>query len=250
MLETRRSWLARRGSHYLFVIAPDKHSIYAEYLGEKVRREGSATRFDQLLVHLRARSDVALLDLRPALLEAKRKGRVYHRTDTHWNEYGAYTAYREIMGSLGGWFPGARPAPLADFRMIREDSRGGDLALLLGLPELLREERIRLHPLHSRRARRIPFRIDRKRRRAGRPKVLGRAEAPLPGAVMFMDSFGNYLIPYLAEHFTRIAILERQIDPAELFDTGLIGQERPRLVIQQITERVLLRPVPARLPEG
>ena len=37
-----------------------------------------------------------MLDLRPALREAKAKEQVYYKTDTHWNWRGAFAAYRVI----------------------------------------------------------------------------------------------------------------------------------------------------------
>ena len=46
------------------MIAPDKHSIYPEYLPDGLTPLGPATRLDQLLAPLRDHSAVAPLDLR------------------------------------------------------------------------------------------------------------------------------------------------------------------------------------------
>jgi hypothetical protein len=43
---------------------------------------------------------VRLLDLLPALREAERKGRTYHRRDTHWNAHGNRVAGRELARAL------------------------------------------------------------------------------------------------------------------------------------------------------
>src|SRR5207249_2328864 len=61
LLEARRDWLARHGSRYLFVIAPDKQSIYPDFLPQSLRRRARArSRLDQLVEHLQAHSNLAI----------------------------------------------------------------------------------------------------------------------------------------------------------------------------------------------
>jgi hypothetical protein len=57
----------------------------------------------------------------------------------------------------------------------------------------------------------------------------------LPRLVMFHDSFGTALKPFLAEHFAR-ALFEFQ---AMAFDESILEREKPDLVIQEITERYM-----------
>jgi hypothetical protein len=65
-----------------------------------------------------------------------------------------------------------------------------------------------------------------------------RSDAGLPRAVMFHDSFGAHLIPYLSEHFRRIVYAWERPD-YPVFDGALVERERPDVVIQQIVERKL-----------
>ena len=81
-LQDISDWLGAQGIAYLFVISPDKHAIYQEYMPGTIRR-AAVSRIDQLVSHLRQHSTVRVLDLRPALLAAKEGERIYHRTDTH-----------------------------------------------------------------------------------------------------------------------------------------------------------------------
>src|SRR5207249_4855988 len=89
-IETRRDWLAERGICYLVVIAPNKETIYPEFMPESLNRVRPVTRLDQLVAHLRAHSSVAVVDPRDALRTAKAGGILYLRTDTHWNDVGAW----------------------------------------------------------------------------------------------------------------------------------------------------------------
>jgi hypothetical protein len=109
-LEYRHAWCAARGIRYLFVIAPDKQTIYPEHLPRSVRKRQLPSRWDQLVEHLRASNSPArVLDLRPALWQAKAKEQIYCDRDTHWNDAGAHVAYQEIMTALAADQGGMEP---------------------------------------------------------------------------------------------------------------------------------------------
>ena len=64
-------------------------------------------------------------------------------------------------------------------------------------------------------------------------------DASLPRAVMFQDSFGHALRPFLSEHFQR-AFYSWQV----LFDPAVIEGERPGVVLQELVERSLMEDFP------
>src|SRR5262249_19399158 len=103
VLEERRDWLAARGIPYLLVIAPNKSTIYPELMPASINRVRQESRLDQLLAHMRANSDVAILDVREPLWEAKTQQQVYSRMDSHWNNYGAFIAYQQLVRCLAVW---------------------------------------------------------------------------------------------------------------------------------------------------
>jgi alginate O-acetyltransferase complex protein AlgJ len=133
LLEDRRDWLAARGIKYLVVFAPNKSTIYPENMPRAYNRLDRLSRLDQLIAHLRSHTTLSVVDLRPALLEAKRREQVYYRTDTHWNNRGAYVGYAAIMESLSRWYPGLKPLPRSAFPDSHRKEPGRDLALLLNL---------------------------------------------------------------------------------------------------------------------
>src|SRR5690606_552685 len=121
-LQDTYDWLTARGIAYLFVVPPDKHQVYPEEMPDSIRRNGHS-RIDQLVHHLAAHTTVPVLDLRPALHEAKMQERVYHMTDTHWNDRGAYVGYARIMSALARDVPALAPVPRTMFeaRAVRTD---------------------------------------------------------------------------------------------------------------------------------
>ena len=60
-----------------------------------------------------------------------------------------------------------------------------------------------------------------------------------PRAVIFRDSFGSAMIPYLSEHFSRAVYVWRND-----FDPSLVEAERPDVVIQEWVGRHLYTAAP------
>lgn len=236
--EARHEWLAQRGIHYLLVVAPNAQTIYPEYVPAAYDRVGSISRLDQLIAQLQAHTGVTIVDVRDALRDAKRRERVYFRTDSHWNERGALVAYQEIITALQRWYPDMVPMPREAFEEDVSEEPGGDLASMIGMQDVMREEHLLLRP-------RLPLKAQPAvagmttpgfpLRRQPRAFETGRPD--LPRAVMHRDSFGNALVPLLSEHFQRILYLfTRNISP------DVIGREHPQVVIQELVERRLMGP--------
>jgi hypothetical protein len=244
LVQARHDWLAQRGIRYLFVVAPDKQSVYPEFLPRGYRRATTRdSRLDRLLVRLRESSTVTVVDLRALLARNKGQGRLYDRTDTHWNDRGAWLATGGMVAALSRWFPAL---PLQDpkaFELVATTMWGGDLVALLGLGEG-EEESITYRLRTESRARPVGSEGN------GPAIELIAWETPdsqLPRAVVFRDSFADRLIPYLSESFRRV-LYAGQAAPA--FDREIILRERPDVVIQEVVERKLTVFVPAKGAEA
>ncbi len=97
-LENQRNWLRQRNIALTVAICPSKHTIYPEYLPDTVQRDPAAmTRLDQLTEYLGVHSDFRLIDFRPVFWEEKKIYPLYYKSDTHWNNYGAFLAYRQLL---------------------------------------------------------------------------------------------------------------------------------------------------------
>jgi hypothetical protein len=233
-LEAMRDWAKRRGATFVVTFVPEKQTIYSELMPDGLTRSRVASRQDQLIEYLKRRSDVRVVDLRPALMEAKAVNQIYYRTDTHWNELGVFAAYQTLLAELSKESDALRPMRESDFEVARE-SYSGDLAGLLGLYDVLKESRPRLRLRRGARAS-----IEGECRDVGRcaSKIEG---ATLPRVVMYRDSASSYLIPLLAEHFGRgVYVWDRDWK----FSNELLEAEHPDVLILEMVERRLMQAPP------
>lgn len=241
MFQERHDWLAARGIRYLVVIPPNKDTIYPEFMPAALNRVRRRSRLDQLLDYLAAHATVKVVDMRAAFLREKAAGTLYYRTDTHWNDRGAYLGYRAIVEALSGWFPALEPIPPSAFETVSQRCAGLDLAGMLGLPDRFLDDAPGLVPRVPATFRRLPLecQMPGRVRAFQRPFATECDDARLPRAVMLHDSFNLALVPYLPRHFRRIAFAGKYT-----LDQGLIERERPDVVIQEMVERVLMWNIP------
>ncbi|ABK16823.1 alginate O-acetyltransferase AlgX-related protein [Syntrophobacter fumaroxidans] len=212
-IEWNHELFSRNGIFYIVVIVPNKNTIYGEFLPESIVRNGNPTRLEQFSEYMRNHSRVKVMDLRRALLNAKKLHPIYYKTDSHWNDFGAYTGYREIIEELSRVFPGVRPISIENEKVsVRRTSPGGDLAQMLLMDDLIDEDLS------------TAFEIQ--------PDTGGRKLAKL---FFRHDSFGDGLYRYFYPHFQKVV----GAAPFVPFNYDRILAERPEVVLHVFAERYI-----------
>jgi len=237
-LELKRQWLAQDGIRYLFVIAPNKSTIYGDYLPKSINKVKQKSGLDELLEYLKENTQVEIVDLRPALFKAGEIERTFNKTDTHWNNFGAFVAYQEIMKPVSRWFPETKAYPYEKFSLHRKKGLGGDLASLIGGTEYILEDELHLAPLVQRRAK-----VSEKDESPQGPFSMAQTNAKLPRVIVYRDSFLVSVIPYLSEHFQYSRYFWQRWDAAVPIEK-VVGKYKPDLVIEEVVERLLKNSVP------
>lgn len=217
------------GFTFLLVVAPNKASIYPDKLPEQIQQLSNESRLDQINAYLRANGIPEALDLRPALLEARKQREVYYKTDTHWNGYGAYAAYREIINNLSLSHPSLSPYPEKFFHIHEERTKKPmDLAATIQANFIL-EQRI----VPAQRNDKYVHALDFPDRKYGISWI---PDSDLPSLLMFHDSFGDSLYHFLLYNFSEAYY--HYLDAAPLFlDRNSIDQFDTDIVIVEIVER-------------
>ncbi len=234
---SRRDWLRERGIPFILVVAPNKHTIYPEYLPKCVGDVQGKTPLDQLMEYV-AYTNLDVVDLRQAVTEAKAEYQVFFKTDTHWNDMGGFTGYRKVMQHVEDYFPHVKTLGINNFSVQEVRTSVGDLTQMINLkgeiPEswLFLKRKFDSHILPN--------------KTAGQKKVSGGVVVDtdlhnMPKAVLFSDSFMMAMKKYFSETFHRLVIVPHK---GLTFDSDLIEKEKPDIVIYELVERSVRKKIP------
>ena len=231
VLEAKRAYLKSRGVEYLFVVAPNKQSIYPEYLPDGITKGENGTFLDQLVEYLKVNSDVPFLDLRAQIKSHKNDEYIlYSKTDTHWNGLGAYYGYNAIASHVSTLFPSVKPRSFRKSEITKNLTRGRDLAAMMGVEDYVKEEFINLSSDVE------LVKLSYKHSKSRIPLLTKANNPDLPMAVMFRDSFTTNLVQYLSKDFSEIKYIWDYWD----FSTDIekiINENNPNIVIEEMAER-------------
>jgi len=128
-----QEYLRELGAAYYVLIAPNKQTIYPEYLPLSVQPGQGPSRLDQIYEVLKEKTEVPFLDVRPALLAAKGDKPLYYRYDSHWNETGAYAAFLSVAETLKKDFPTLYIPTPEEMSVDPDGTFNGDLASMIGM---------------------------------------------------------------------------------------------------------------------
>jgi len=197
------------GRRAVVLVAPDKASVYPEFLPDEFSGDECALAGKRALWDLLEQRGPGLgvVPLRERLLRAKRRGDdlVYLRRDSHWNALGALEPLRAVLDRFGGAVriaPGElRPSSASEYR--------GDLTALLGATDTDTQPGLSL--VREPDARRVP----------GDTLLLG-------------DSYGELSVPKMVPYFEALRAPVWVGTPAKQLMDEIAGAD---LVIFETVER-------------
>lgn len=118
-----------RGIDFYLTALPNKEIVYEEYMPDTIARVNEVSRGEQVAEYMWANTDLVYVFPKQALSEAKEQYQVYYKTDTHWNQIGAFVGMQEIFREAYGTHADI------DSVVFRVDSEtfSGDLATIAGV---------------------------------------------------------------------------------------------------------------------
>jgi alginate O-acetyltransferase complex protein AlgJ len=246
LLESRHAWLKERGIAYAMVIAPDKHSVYPEFLPDWLTRVNPTTKLDQFVAFLTKHSKVPVLDLRQPLIDGKKQSPTYLCSDTHWNSFGAFLAYQNVICILSNQIPDLAPLELESFMTAQLPPQPvGDLATMIGQQEAFPERNLVAlapkPPLQPLKTSTVTNGLPRDSAKLVRHMITENPGAQ-GTAILFQDSFGRAWLPFLGYNFEKVLFVWQYN-----WNKPLIERERPRVVIDEMVERFLNKEDPREL---
>ena len=202
MLSMTQQALEEKGVNFLFTIAPNKNSLYGDNMPyyDKLKVSDQTNR-ENLEGWLKTEK-VAYADLYQALMEEDEV--LYHARDSHWNNKGAALAADVLMDALGK----DHDSYEGESYTVRRDYTGDLDTMLYPLASTADDEIYYDKEITYATVEEIQSNFD--------PRITTVNPVKEGSLVMYRDSFGNALLPYMADAYAN-AYFSRGI-PYQLMD--------------------------------
>lgn len=185
-IELINRYCEQNGAKFIFTVAPNKSSVYPEYMPFNYVEADNKDNYEMLSETLEGTP--YWCDMKAALMDATASIPLYHKTDTHWNNLGAYVGHVTLMDMLG-----KESCPAGTGWFTRND-RLGDLAAMI-------------YPAEDAKDTQVYNDYEYTYSYQGRFRALDDINiktvcAEKDGSLlMFRDSYGEAILPYMAESF-------------------------------------------------
>jgi alginate O-acetyltransferase complex protein AlgJ len=236
----KQAWLQQRGIRYLYMAVPNKQTVYPQFLMEHALSKKGTTRFEQLRILAGGQLPDYMIDLHQVLRPELFDKPLYYKNDSHWNQFGAYVAFREIMHRISVWFP--QQEFVTEFAFGPDITGiGGNIGLGGDLTMMLMQRQLTETYPQMKRFRRcgsfdhIPFALSNVIEGQNRDSFMRTCKSRNLRAVVFRDSFFVSLEPFLSENFREVIYLWKDYDQKNLEE--ILIHFQPDIVIEAIVER-------------
>jgi alginate O-acetyltransferase complex protein AlgJ len=241
-IEYRSRKCRELGAEYRVVVIPSKYTVYPEYLPSYVVKYPGANATDQFITYMHTHSDLKILDLRPALIDAKKQSLLWIKGDNHWNSLGVFNGYRGVINWLTKDYPIRKALELSDVMLKDTLGPGGNIVEMLGMGSIWKNTHVKLtpiKPLPVSEAVKKNYPIPEKFTYGWEYEMpLKNADTLLPGLVVVRESFVNELFRgLLASHFGHTTYIWDAWE--HRLNANVVRQEKPKLVLCMIIESQL-----------
>lgn len=210
---------------FIILVVPDKHPVYREFLPMKYAAHPGLR---EQVVNALMKEGIEVMDATEQLRIASINEQVYHKTDGHWTDAGAYQAYRMLINELKADHSTLEPLERHDFLIKRGhevfphffkstgDSSGEEVfSWKVNNPGFKLKARSEL------------------KRPGGIQTMLSQYEHPVNAIslMLFGDSFSRRLVNMLRENFGKTThCLQCPVD------TQMVIQQKPDIVVFEVVQ--------------
>ncbi|WGD35975.1 DHHW family protein [Olleya sp. YS] len=219
-LKKLSEYLREKNILFYVAVAPNKHSIYKENLPYKLNQ--NATFYEELIEALKD-NNINYINLHKVLLEKKKEEKIYYKTDTHWNNLGAFYAYQDVINTIGKELS-VKPLSLNDYIINTSLKPVNHLSKMINV--YTKEQVVNLTLKKSVSIDTLSIRFD---------DLIFSNQQQQFKLLMSRDSFSDAWIGFFNESFNQT----RYIKNYNPITTQLIEQYKPDVVIYEIVERNL-----------
>lgn len=185
-LRIMEKYCTEKGAEFIFFAAPNKNTVYPENMPYNYVPSDNKSNLERLTAELS--EDDFYFDMKSALMGLESPTPLYHKTDTHWNNFGAYAAHTMLMNKLGRGSCGTGSGWHIEY------DRLGDLAAMLYPAEDAKD--MQLHNDYE-----FTYEYTSRFRGLDDISITASNSSGKGKLLMYRDSYGEAILPYMAEVF-------------------------------------------------
>lgn len=210
------------GVKFYFIIGPNTHTIYKEFL--PIAPNNNYSKMDLLFKKIGKKHN--FINVKPNLFENKKTHRLYHKTDSHWNEYGAFIGANCLLKNMKIDFPIIKVLDQNNYSIKKVNINQMDLAKMLKIH--INEE---TYEFIENKKSDISIKNDTIEKTS---YIYSSNKYKKLNGLVYRDSYSISLIPFLSQSFGEMTYIS-----SRKFDKKEILKSKPDFVIYEIVERDL-----------
>ena len=223
-MQLTKNNLEKKGIKFVLFIAPNRERIYSEYMPSYYGKPSEVNALDQVIDYLNDNTDVTVVCPYNELIKAKKDKPeyiLYHKTDTHWNDLGAYIGTKVLFDELGVIWDDSH----ISIEKVKDSP--GDMANLLNLGDVIETGDTYI----------VSGFQKEDTRTVGEQEFSGHLSFESPSSengriLIHRDSFCSAMSQYIKEAFVYSDMMHQ-----DNFSNDLIEEDNPDYYVYEIVER-------------
>lgn len=235
-LKIEREYVESKGAAFIFTVAPNKSSIYGQYMPQRLSVLGSKNNAEKLYQQLDAQG-FDYVDLHSLLRGNDMQ--LYHKFDTHWNNAGALIGYNALLGRVKELKPEFSFDSHEELVPSLEKTWQSDLSgMLYPAAGILDDQYV--YDIEKK------YTTEKPLKSLEDLTIKTKSEQGALDLLMFRDSFANALIPMMSNEFASITYSRAVPYDYSLLtdDTDVVILEIVERNIPELLDRAPLMPAP------
>ena len=205
-LTNERNQFANYGIDFYILSIPNKSSVYPEFMPDTIERVDTTSKTDLLMQYLEKNTDLNVVDAKPSLVKAKKKKQIYYKSDTHFNQIGAFVTVQALKDKIDG-----KTDTLKDVKFGKITNHySGDLARLCDMQDTFNND--------------IQYQLD--------PATVNTKIKSNKRILVIGDSYSDEMLSILSQYFA-----EARTVNIWSFEPNLLDEYKPDIVVWEHAER-------------
>lgn len=205
-LMSERNQFTNYGMDFYILSIPNKASVYPEYMPDTIERVDKTSKTDLLMKYLQENTDLNVVDAKPSLVKAKKKKQIYYKSDTHFNQIGAFVTVQALKDKIDG-----KTDSLKDVKFDKVmNNYSGDLACLCDMQDTFNDD--------------IQYQLD---AATVNTKIKSNKRILVIG-----DSFSEVMQSIMSQYFAEVKTVN-----IWSFEPSLLDEYKPDIVVWEHAER-------------